>query len=145
MLYKYKVTIPSIPDSAILISYEGSTGQMKQIEIDCTLNDEQYNWLIARLPVRMTDINTLVEMSKGKMTVAQIPNDLSFEFFWNAYRHKVGDKAKTEKLWQAMGEAERISVLDSLKRYETYLQKTKVAKVYPERYLSQKRYQNAFD
>jgi hypothetical protein len=145
MLYKYKVTIPSIPDSAILIAYEGTTGQMKKLDIDCTLTEEQFAWLIARLPVRQTDITALVEMSKGKIKVEQIPNDLSFEVFWNAYRNKVGDKAKAEKLWQALNDAARVEVLDSLKKYETYLSKTKVAKVYPERYLSQQRWKNTFD
>ncbi|MBX7204169.1 MAG: hypothetical protein K1X81_01980 [Bacteroidia bacterium] len=100
-------------------------------------------WVLEHLPVWENAL--LAWPSKSPhIKVTEIPQDLSFESFWNRYAYKVGDKSKAKKLWEKLGDTEKTKCLNSINRYNIYLRDTSIAKVYPERYLSQQRYNNDF-
>ena len=82
--------------------------------------------------------------SENTCEVVDIPSDLSFEGFWNAYFYKVGSKGKAEGFWRKLSESDKISAINKIKEYDRYIVRTGVAKVYPERYLSQRRWENEF-
>lgn len=75
--------------------------------------------------------------------VDELLQDLSFEAFWNTYAHKVGNKARAEKLWNALSDNARAKALNYIRTYNNYLlQNQGIQKLYPETYLNQKRYNN---
>ncbi len=106
---------------------------------EANLDTEQIEFLYKNFP--FTDDK--LPYTAGKGTIKEI-TDLSFNRFWDDYAYKVGNKKKAEKLWIALSESERLAVLDSLKRYNYYLKMTNIARVYPERYLSHRRWENEF-
>jgi hypothetical protein len=73
----------------------------------------------------------------------KIEEDLSFESFWERYNHKVGNKKRAERLWNQLSKKEKAKAMAFLKRYESYLnQNPGIAKLYPETYLNQQRWNN---
>ncbi len=106
---------------------------------EAELSNEQIFFLHTHFPFKEGHLS----IAAGSGTITEI-TDLSFERFWNDYAYKVGDKSKTRKLWKELSESEKIAVLDSFKRYNYYLKYMGIAKVYPERYLSQRRWENEY-
>ena len=76
--------------------------------------------------------------------MVEVPDDLSFEAFWTRYGYKVGDKKKATKLWNEMKPESRALALSKIERYKKFAENANIALVYPERYLSQRRFENEF-
>ncbi len=70
--------------------------------------------------------------------------DLSFDAFWNAYTYKVGAKAVAEKLWTKLSDEDKTAAIIAIKPYDRYIARTGVAKIYPERYIKYRRWENEF-
>jgi hypothetical protein len=70
--------------------------------------------------------------------------DLSFESFWNKYTYKVGAKEASKKLWGKLTDDEKYAAISKIKEYDKYIVRTGIAKVYPERYLKHRRWENEF-
>lgn len=104
---------------------------------EAELTTDQLMWLSRNFP--FTDDQLATTFPKSKIREV---TDLSFKMFWETYNYKVGNKSKTEKLWAQLAENDRINALEHLKRYNYYLKTSGIAKVYPERYLSQRRWEN---
>lgn len=86
-----------------------------------------------------------IRNEKPKFTVDLLPADTSFEAFWNAYGNKVGKKERTQQLWKLMSEDKRLLAMAGIKKYKNWLiLNTAVQMLYPETYLSQKRWENEF-
>jgi hypothetical protein len=82
--------------------------------------------------------------SEKTVKIQEIPKDISFEGFWNAYTYKVGSKVNAEKHWNKLSEIDKIQAITKIKEYDRYIGRTGVAKIYPERYISQRRWENEF-
>lgn len=104
-----------------------------------------HNWLRSQVEEtkmleNVHDATLLVRFRADKMEV-----DTGFDAFWNAYNYKVGNKKKAMTEWEKLPQEDRVRCLRSLPRYEIWLkQKTKQEKIYPERYLSQSRWENEY-
>ena len=84
-------------------------------------------------------------INKQKVTVREVPSDLSFTRFWNAYNYKVGNKDRAEKLWYKLSDAEKLFCLEQIKAYDGWLlNKKNMEKTYAETFLNQKRFTNNF-
>lgn len=73
-----------------------------------------------------------------------VPEDLSFERFLETYNHKVGKKERAQKLWEALTTKEKITCLNTIPRYKAWLAFRNIETLYPETFLSQKRFQNEY-
>jgi hypothetical protein len=71
-----------------------------------------------------------------------VEQDLSFKAFWVAYSNKVGNKVRSEKIWNALTPTDQAKALSYIKRYDNLLLQGNIQKLYPETYLYQKRYDN---
>lgn len=93
-----------------------------------------------------TALNDLLAFFKKKgWKVAEIPVELTFEVFWNAYGNKVGNKARCEKLWATLTEEDKALCLQSIRAYRFYLaNNTTQRQAYPETYLAQRRFENEY-
>ena len=71
--------------------------------------------------------------------------DTSFQAFWEKFRNKVGNKPRAEKLYKLLSPDEKMQVLMSVKKYHQWLiQNPSVQQLYPETYLSQRRWENQY-
>lgn len=95
-------------------------------------------------PLTKDHLLTLVQKNIGLMSLAGIQADLSFERFWSAYGNKVGRKDRAKKLWSLLSDTERNQVLLAIPRYKYWLSSRPIEMVYPETFLSQRRWENDF-
>ncbi|MCO5253385.1 MAG: hypothetical protein M9892_03355 [Bacteroidetes bacterium] len=69
---------------------------------------------------------------------------LDFDSFWKAYNYKVGSKPATQKLWDKLPDADKYNALKAIRKYDNYLNRTGTAKIYPERYLKHRRWEDEY-
>ncbi len=124
----------------LLFEY-GEDGIIAEFTCQAKLTEEQLIWLSKNFPVTES---TLISQSKRfGWQLKKIEEDLSFESFWERYNHKVGNKKRAERLWNQLSKKEKAKAMAFLKRYESYLnQNPGIAKLYPETYLNQQRWNN---
>jgi hypothetical protein len=115
------------PDSIVPVS----------MKIISELKPDQRKWLFIQLANE--DIKTVAQWmgSKGKVEIVEVPTDLSFEVFWEAYAYKVGKKERVKKKWEAMPEGERTKALAHIKKYNHFLsERPHMERKYAETYLN---------
>lgn len=106
-------------------------------------DDAAIIYLSRNIPATEEELKQMA--SRWKCELIEMPMDLSFDNFWNTYNYKIGNKARAEKLWSKMSDADKTKALMAIPKYERYLKtKNNMEKAYPETYLSQKRYENTF-
>ena len=138
---KYILTSKNLTGE-ILYGYN-TEGELIYFEIKAELDEARRKWIFAYFPVREEQIEKLKTFKT--VQVANIPPDLSFNAFWGDYNYKIGNKKRCEKLWNELNDAERTLVLKSLPKYDFFLKmKNGQAKVYPETFLSQHRWENDY-
>lgn len=118
-------------------------GVLKGFKNEAELSQEQIKYLCKSFPCTIDDLNLLSEKSQT-MKVEEKNMDLSFENFWNNFDYKVGSKEKCRKLWEGLSKPKKIKCLTSIPAYNYFLKVKQIAKVYPERYISQNRYENDY-
>jgi len=116
---KYILTSPRLKGK-ILFEYT-LNGIIKSfiIEQDDDVTDTLVKWIFARFPVNVKAFG-LPEFQKV-FTIEQVPDDLSFEAFWEAYGYKVGNKDRAKKLWNLLTDPERAQALMACSKYKRYL------------------------
>jgi len=67
--------------------------------------------------------------------------NISFDVFWNLYDKKVGNKAKCQKKWNSLKDAEREKIILTLPKFIEGIRE-KQYQPYPEKYLSNKRWED---
>ncbi len=135
---KYIVTTKSGVN--MLFTYN-EQGQLVEYSTHDALTIQQSNWLARHFPTTHELLRTLI--ARYGWQVKEVPQDLSFTAFWNAYRHKVGNKKRAERLWNGLSKEDKAKAIAYLPRYESYLaQNPGIAKLYPETYLNQERWNN---
>jgi hypothetical protein len=112
--------------------------RLKSILFDCEMTDKQHAQFIRVIPLFEADF--LERANRSKVVYSTVPADLSFSAFWNAYAYKVGDKARAEKLWNKLSEAEKVTALKAIPAYNYFLKTKKIDKTYAETWLNQKRF-----
>ena len=112
------------------------------------LSPLQQGWVWGTLVLearKIDDIERYAANSKGKIRLLQLPLDTSFETFWTQYANKVGKKERTTQLWKLLSDEDKSRALAGIKRYKNWLlQNPSVQMLYPETYISQKRWENEY-
>lgn len=89
-------------------------------------NDAQQAWLFSKdkdvFPAHISGIEKLAKVIKGKLQ--EVPPDISFGAFWNAYANKKNRK-RSEGLWSKMSEPQRLKCILSVQPYLNYLGRVK--------------------
>lgn len=101
---------------------------------EATFSNEQHTWLFTetRFPKRIEAIQALAKLIKGTLT--EVPADLSFSAFWDAYDKKI-NKKRCEPMWKKMSDADKMQAIMNIKPYDAYLYRTGIGKAHPENYL----------
>ena len=125
----------------ILMGYED--GLLRELSIEGSMSNSEIQFLMLHFPWIECGLKQFEEITRGKVT--RIEMDLSFDTFWNAYAYKVGNKTRTEKLWDKLSGVDKAAVLRSIPIYDTFLViKKNQDKLYPETFLSQRRFENNY-
>lgn len=110
---------------------------------ECEPTDVQRRNILDRIPRSATD---LLDWQKKypKVSIKEVPVDLSFERFWNLYNYKQGKKSKAEKLWSQLSEEVKAIALVAVPKYNKWLGTKSIDKAYPETWLAQCRWENEY-
>jgi hypothetical protein len=142
MKHRYTIRFAGKTDSiAVTVAY-GDDGGLRSVAFeDKEITVQARLWCYERIP--MTDAD--MDSKPGIYTVEAIPEDLSFNVFWEAYHHKIGDKTRAMKLWVALVDADRVKCLRAIPKYDQWLmQRPSMERLYPETFLKQRRFDNLF-
>ena len=138
---KYRATGKNLEGSLVL-KYD-LNGVLVEFEIHAKLNESQIKYLRYYLPFTTAELDEFKKATS--LILKEIPEDLSFDRFWNEYNYKRGNKARTEKLWKLLKDNDRAAVFHSIPKYNYFLScRPNQDKAYPETYLAQKRYENEY-
>lgn len=144
-MQRFFIKIQNVNSIEVEVAFS-SAEELCKVEVklpdDRELSDHQREWLWGFLPKRQSEI--FVVMKHPKVTVQPIEEDLSFEAFWERYDLKVGKKDRAKKLWTQLPDMDKHQALKAIPRYNMWLIEKGINKVYPETYLSQRRFENAF-
>lgn len=115
-------------------------GLLTYFENGAEMQETGYRWILDHFPINPEILKKMADAIPGKMEV--VPDDLSFEAFWNAYGKKA-NRHRCEPLWKKLSEADRIECLSSIKPYDNYLKRVNYrAKLDPENYLKKEAFRN---
>lgn len=118
---------------------------------EAEFTDQQFAWLyninlekgVMRLPLHINAVESLATIIKGKLT--EVPPDLSFDAFWDAYAKKVNRK-RAETYYKKMSDAQRLKCVMSVKPYLNYLARVKWrSQADPDTYLRQEMYETEWN
>lgn len=116
------------------------TVELRNISLKMT--EAQSHWIWAWIPKTVE----LLEAKRNKdVSVTKLETDLSFTAFWDLYDYKVGNKIRAKAHWEKLSDNKRALVLKKVKEYNFYMKHKSHDKVFAERFLSQKRYENEFN
>ena len=125
----------------IILGYDD--GLCREFSIEGFLSKTEIEFLMIEFPWTEDGLKRFESITKGKVT--RIAPDLCFTAFWNAYAYKIGNKVRTEKLWNALNDVDKAAAMKSIPIYDSFLTvKKNQDKVYPETYLHQRRFENNF-
>ena len=87
----------------------------------CDLTEEQTTYFKDRLPVLHTGtaLELLHHFGNSRLDCVEEGYHVSFEMWWNAYDLK-RNRARCEKLWSKLSEADRVNAYFKLKMYERH-------------------------
>lgn len=136
-MIKYVMTSPKF-EGKILFGFRD--GFLAYFENQSTLPELGIRWLFTNFPFMIDNMEDLRGKISGKLEL--MPTDLSFDAFWEAYAKKVNRK-RCEPLWKKLSDAERMTCLQSIPAYNSYLKRMgNRAKLDPENYLKREAFQN---
>lgn len=139
---RYMVTSNSF-DGELVFKYDLNS-LLIAFEIQATLTPSQRDWFFKNLPLNEQTLVVAWPKASKTMRVQEVPEDLSFETFYNRYAYKVGDKKKCQKLWANLTDENKAKALHAIAKYHKFVESTGTAKVYPERFLSKEYYNNEY-
>ena len=130
-------------EGEMVFSYD-EDGNLINFANDAHLNEMQRQWLRSRFPMGQNDLTLLVHDSKT-LSVQLVSADLSFANFWDEYGYKVGNKTRTNKLWDKLPDADKLKALEAIAPYRYYLAtRPTMEQLYPETFLNQRRFESDY-
>ncbi len=113
------------------------------IEAEQDVTEKFVKWMFRNFPFHVKGLQ--LKLFTDLFTISEVKQGLNFSDFWEAYDYKVGKKNRTERLWDAMTEAERAQAMASISKYNLYLaQHPGIEKAYPDTWLNQRRWENQY-
>lgn len=110
---------------------------------DEVMSDKQLAWFLSKFPYLEKTILHWKEKVPNIEVIVGEPI-IDFATFWNLYNYKVG-KIKAEKEWKKLPKPDQIKAIAQIKAYNGFLRRKQIAKVYPERYLKHRRFEDQFN
>lgn len=138
---RYRLISPELQGS-IVFGYDEVSGQLKEVQLDCELKPEQVKFMSGFFPIH---IDSLGYLAGKKGRIEAVEPDLSFGNFWSTYAYKVGNKAKAEKLWNALKDSDRQAVFSAIPKLNYFSKAKGIEKPYPTTFLAQQRWDNDFN
>lgn len=125
----------------VTLSYDNIFGLLRKVELsNARWQEEEITIVLREAHLLRTESNFLSKM-QGKYNdwdYLEVPRDLRFEVFWNIYGYKKGKIASTQKLWNALTDAEKIEVLLFIPKFKQQKIADKTAMPYASTFLNQK-------
>ncbi len=122
-------------------------GVLKSFKIkDGVLEDKQVMWLFDYriFPYLETAMKSWKGRHKKEFDFIVGKPDLSFETFWNLYNYKMG-KIEARKQWNKLSERDKIQAIVSIKAYNGFLARKGHDRLFPERYLKKRAFENQYN
>ena len=133
---KYILTNPKFTGCINLMFNEFN--KLSRIEFDGDLNDKQYSYILAFMPITETGIE---EIRKTFKVVKEV-EEITFDDFYEAFGNKVG-RLKAETVWNRMPKFDQVKAYMYITRYKTWLKTNSgVAQLHPTSYLNAKRWED---
>ena len=137
---KYTVTVKKT--ATAIVEYED--GILSNLQMPMGVTAEQAWWLKTSIPERESELKAWAAQSQI-LQVDEVPQDLTFNAFWEAYNYKVGKKDRAIKYWNALTESDKAKVFQAIPKYNFWLaQRPNMERLYPEGFLHQRRFENEF-
>lgn len=137
---KYTVTVKKT--ATAIVEYED--GLLHRLELPMGVTAEQLGWFKSSIPARECDLRSWASAS-SVIQIDEVPQDLTFNAFWEAYNYKVGKKDRAIKYWNALTETDKAKVFRAIPKYNYWLaQRPNMDRLYPEGFLHQRRFENEF-
>jgi len=124
-----------------VVRLEYSDGILMSI-VFAEANLRQVEWLLNNLPSKESELEGFGKTALLRISHAAV--DLSFDAFWNAFKYKVGKKARTRRLWEAMAELQKQTALSVIPRYHRFIAFKHQESAYPETWLNNEMWENDY-
>ena len=133
---KEYVAIHKKIDVKIYFTYEQEL--LVKLELVGLYKAEQTLWALGRIRNLATELEMwkAIEDRTLDFNYMEVPKDLRFEVFWNAYAYKVGKIPGTQKAWQKLTDAEKIEALIYIPKLREQKRIDNTAMPYPSSYLN---------
>lgn len=126
-------------DFKALLRYD-EAGQLQALEFH-SANEAQISYMCMLLS-KDSSAEHIAGVESLKLYEAE--QDLSFAAFWAAFKYKVGKKARAERLWNAMPEADRQAVFVKIPSYHQFIAIMNQNSAYPETWLNNRMWENEY-
>lgn len=137
---KYILTSQSFKGN-IFFGYE--EGFLVHYDNQSQMEPVQLRWLLTNFPLTFKNLEAIKPKIKGR--IEEVPVDVSFDGFWEAYGKKLNRK-RCEPLWRKLTESDQITCIKSIPAYNSYLKRMNGrAKLDPENYLRTEAFQNPWN
>lgn len=135
------IIIHKTSERKITLGYDRTFGTLRSVELSKANWGEDEITIVLRHANKLRTETDFIQKMKEKdvdFDYLEMPKDLRFEFFWNAYGYKKGKIAQTMKLWEALTDAEKIEVLLYIPKFKESKKIDKTAMPYASTFLNQK-------
>ena len=128
-------------EGEVVFGYDDD-GRLVEYTSRAELSEAQITFLFGHFPFNEADLKALTAGKGNESKVVPLVEDYSFDEFWDAFAHKVGNKGKAEKLWEKLTPAEQTNIMAFIPSYLRYVSFKKIEQTYPETFLNQRRWEN---
>lgn len=110
--------------------------RISAFEIRADLSDVGINRIFEKFPITIDGIAFFEKLPN--ITILEVPEDLSFDTFWENWCGKQANKERAKLLWDKMPKKNKVRCLWSLKAYKRYIERNAhwYNSMYPDSYLS---------
>lgn len=109
--------------------------QLVHFENKMNLDFNGVHWMLTHMPNSEHDLEFIKSKIKGTLT--KVPEDLSFERFWDTYKMKINAK-RCRPLWDELSEADKILCLLRIPQYFEYVRRKRIGTANPEKFLRER-------
>lgn len=132
---KYQLTSPKF--TGVICFEFAENGYLSGLTIDAELSNVQHAHLLQNTPLKIQQLGLLKERFKTA-TITEVPEDLSFNRFWQEYDYKKGKKVQTQNTWERLSKADKVKALTFIKTLKNQKRLDGTAMPYPNTYLNQR-------
>lgn len=140
---RYTLTSPSYIGQ-INVLYGGEPPMLLYMDfMKCELSEEQLKFFKTWVPAYFTDLESFKQsFGKSKLEVVEEGYRVGFEAWWTRYNVK-RNRARAEKVWSKLSEADHVNAFFKLQMYERHLMVNSwKSKAEPDTYLKNRYWDN---